>query len=422
MTINKQSFWDRETKTALWRIVLEYQGKRDQALKKNQLEMEGFREEVHQMKKQALDQIDQLRKQAIANLEANGIRVFEAKDDNQARKIIEKLLKDKKRVIKAKTNAFGEIDQKGFLADKQVQETDLGDFVVSLVGDPEAHPVLPALHLSPEKIAQAIEKKYRKRILPTAEGIAEFARNYLREKINRAQAGITGANAITADGKIVILENEGNISLVSRWPESHIVVAGFEKIVPSLKEALMVVQASAIWGTGQDWPAYVSVIASPSKTADIANETIIGAQGAKEVNLVLLDNGRGRLIEAGFSELLHCLNCGACLNFCPVYHQIGSHYGGKYLGSRGVVFAAFSQSLKKAKLANCFACTLCSACLENCPAKIDLPELMRKLRTLLEKEGWQTKENEKMIANIRKFGNPFGKIEEGQIPKELYCC
>jgi len=422
MTINKQSFWDQETKTALWRVVLEYQDKRSRALEKNNLEEEGFREEIYRIKSQALAQINQLKKQALANLEANGIRVFEAKDDDQARKIIEKLLQGKKRIIKAKTNAFGEIDQKGFLSDKNLQETDLGDFVISLLGEPEAHPVLPALHLSPAKIAQAIEKKYQKKVAPTAKGVAEFARGYLRKKINQAQAGITGANAITADGKIVVLENEGNISLVSRLPQTHIVVAGFEKIVPSLTEALAVVQASAIWGTGQDWPAYVSVIASPSKTADIANQTIIGAQGAKEVNLVLLDNGRRRLIEAGFSELLHCLNCGACLNFCPVYHQIGSCYGDKYLGSRGVIFAAFSDSFKKAKLANCFACTLCSACLENCPAKIDLPELMRKLRTLLEKEGLQTKENEKMIANMRKFGNPFGKIEAGKIPKELYCC
>ncbi|MDD5481999.1 MAG: LUD domain-containing protein [Candidatus Shapirobacteria bacterium] len=422
MTINRQSFWDQDTKTGLWRIVLEYQDKRSKALDKNNLKEESFREEIYQVKSQALAQIDQLKKQAVVNLEANGIRVFEAKDDNQARKIIEKLLEGKKRIIKAKTNAFGEIDQKGFLSDKNLQETDLGDFVISLLGEPEAHPVLPALHLSPAKIAQAIEKKYQKKVAPTAKGVAEFARGYLRQKINQAQAGITGANAITADGKIVVLENEGNISLVSRLPQTHIVVAGFEKIVPSLKEALMVVQASAIWGTGQDWPAYVSIIASPSKTADIANETVIGAQGAKEVNLVLLDNGRSRLIEAGFSELLHCLNCGACLNFCPVYHQIGSHYGDKYLGSRGVVFAAFSASFKKAKSANCFACTLCSACLENCPAKIDLPELMRKLRTLLEKEGLQTRENEKMIANIRQFGNPFGKIEAGKIPKELYCC
>lgn len=422
MTINKQSFWNEETKAGLWRIVLEYQTKRAGALEKSNLEEEGFREEIYKIKNQALAQINQLKKQAIANLEANGIRVFEAKDANQARKIIEELLQGKKRIIKTKSNTFGEIDKKGFLSNKELWETDLGDFVVSLLGEPEVHPVLPALHLSPKKIAQTIEKKYQTKITPTAEGIASFCRDHLRERISLAQAGITGANAITADGKIVILENEGNISLASRLPQTHIVVAGFEKIVPSLKEALMTVQASAIWGTGQDWPAYVSLIASPSKTADIANETIIGAQGAKEVNLILLDNGRSRLIEAGFFELLFCLNCGACLNFCPVYHQIGSCYGDKYLGSRGVIFAAFSEGFKKAKSANCFACTLCSACLENCPAKIDLPELMRRLRNFLTKEGLQTKENEKMIANLRKFGNPFGKIEAGKIPKELYCC
>ena len=124
-------------------------------------------------------------------------------------------------------------------------------------------------------------------------------RNYLREKILTAEAGISGANAITSDGKILILENEGNISLVSRWPETHIIVAGFEKIVPHLEEALKVIQASAIWGTGQDFPVYDSIIAGPSKTSDIQNQTILGDQGAIVVFLDLVDNGRSQLIEEG---------------------------------------------------------------------------------------------------------------------------
>ena len=420
--INERQFLDNQTKTALWQIVLDYRQKREKSLLKNDLERERFREELFQIKKSSLSQINQLSEKAIHNLQANGITVFKAKDDEEARQIIEKILKDKKKIIKAKTNAYLEIENQDFLKDKEITETDLGDFLVQLLEEKEIHPVLPALHLTPEKISQKIKEKFNIDLKSQPEKIAAFARNYLREKILTAEAGISGANAITSDGKILILENEGNISLVSRWPETHIIVAGFEKIVPHLEEALKVIQASAIWGTGQDFPVYVSIISGPSKTSDIQNQTIIGAQGAKEVFLVLVDNGRSQLIEEGFAELLFCINCGACLDFCPVYHQIGSNYGDKYLGSKGVIFSAFAQDFRQAVEANCFACTLCSSCYENCPMKINLPELMKKIRSYLAKENLQTEENQKMIEKIRQFGNPFGKIEEGQTPKELYCC
>jgi iron-sulfur cluster protein len=420
--IKQQQFLNEKTKANFWRVVLEYRQKREKALKKQNLDYEEFREEIYQIKKKAIENIEKLKAQAIKNLKANGVNVFEANDASQARKIISKILSGKSKIIKAKTNTLEEIEKEGFLADKQLIETDLGDFIVSLFKTKEAHPVLPAIRLTPQEIAQKIKEKFNQEVEPNPQAIALFVRNYLRKEITQAEAGISGANAITAQGQIVILENEGNISLVSRLPEVHIVIAGWEKIVPSLSEALKIVQASAIWGTGQEFPVYVSIISGPSKTADIQNQTIIGAQGAKEVNLILLDNGRSKILKAGFEELLHCLNCGACLDFCPVFQQIGANYGDKYLGSRGVIFAGLSESLKKAFFANCFACTLCSLCFQNCPAKIDLPEMMKKLRDYMSRENIQTKENQEMIEKIRQFGNPFGKIEKGKIPKKLYCC
>ena len=154
------------------------------------------------------------------------------------------------------------------------------------------------------------------------EEIANFVRGVLREKISKAKVGITGANAITADGSIVILENEGNISLVSRIPDKHIVVSSFDKIVPTIEDALVVVRAASVFGTGQKFPVYLNIISGPSKTADIQNQIVTGAQGAKEVYLILLDNGRSEILRTDYKELLYCINCGACLNFCPVYHQI----------------------------------------------------------------------------------------------------
>ncbi|MGB9743440.1 MAG: LUD domain-containing protein [Minisyncoccales bacterium] len=420
--ITNQSFLKPETKSVIWQIVLEYRKKREKALLKNNLEREKFREEIYQLKKNTLAQIKELKKKTIANLKENGIEVFEAKDSQEAREQLKKILEGKKKIIKAKTNTFSEIETEEFLTDKELTETDLGDFLVQIFEQEEIHPVLPALHLTPEKISQKIKEKFGKDIEARPEAIANFVRNFLREKISQAEVGISGANAITTDGKILILENEGNISLVSRWPEIHIVMAGFEKIVENLEAALKIVKAAAIWGTGQTWPVYISIIAGPSQTADIQNQTVVGAQGAKKVYLILLDNGRSKLLQEGFEEILYCLNCGACLNFCPVFHQIGRNYGDRYLGSKGIIFAGLSESFKKAVEANCFACTLCSACFENCPAKINLPELMKKLRSFMDKENLQTKENQEMIEKIRQFGNPFGKIEEGKIPKKLYCC
>jgi len=418
----KGEFLNEKTKAVLWQVVLEYRAKRKKALLKNNLEYENFREELYQIKKKAISQIESLKKKAIFSLKENGINVFEAKNGKEAREIIENLTKGKTKIIKSKSNVFNEIEEEGFLTDKELIETDLGDFICQIMEEKESHPVLPAIHLTPEEIVTKIKEKFNTDVESKPEKIASFVRNLLREKISQAEAGISGANVITADGKILILENEGNISLVSRWPETHIVISGFEKIVENLEDALKIIKASAIWGTGQDFPVYVSIISGPSKTADIQNQTVIGAQGAKEVNLILLNNGREKLLKEGFEEILYCINCGACLDFCPVFHQIGKNYGSKYLGTKGIIFAGFLEGFKKAVDSNCFSCTSCLTCYQNCPVKINLPELMKKLRSYLEKENLQTETNKEMIENIRKFGNPFGKLEEGKIPKKLYCC
>lgn len=420
--ITNQSFLTEEAKAVIWRLVLGYRQKRIKALLKNNLKRDKFRDELYKIKNKAFLNIKDLKNKAIENLKENGIKVLEAKDAKEAREQIEKILEGKKKVVKSKSNTFNEIKAEGFLSDKELTETDLGDFLVQIFQEKEIHPVLPAFQLTPEKISRKIREKFGKEIEPKPEAIVSFIRNLLRGKILEAEAGISGANVITSDGRILILENEGNISLVSRYPDIHIIIAGFEKVVADLNDALKIVQASVIWGTGQDFPVYLSIISSPSKTADIQNQIVVGVQGAKEVYLILLDNGRNKILREGFGELLYCINCGACLNFCPVFHQIGSNYGDKYLGSKGVIFAGASENLKKAVDSNCFSCTLCSACFENCPVKINLPDLMRKLRSLIEKENLQTKENQEMIEKIRQFGNPFGKIEQGEIPKKLYCC
>ncbi len=417
----QKEFLPKETKENIWKVVFEYKAKREKTLAALGLDPEKFRDEFRKMKEDAFRDIKNLRQQTIANLEKNGIKVFETKDVAEAQKILRDLTAADQTVVKSKTSAADEIDIDKVLKEKLVS-TDLGDFIMSISGARDMHPVFPAYHLTPEEIAKIIKEKFGEEVAPDAKSIAAFARKYLREKMASAGAGITGANVITADGRIVVLENEGNISLVSRLPDKHIIISGWEKIVPTVVDAMKVVTAASIWGTGQDWPVYVSIISGPSKTADVQNELVIGAQGAKEVYLILLDNGRGKMLEDGFEELLYCINCGACLNFCPAYHQLGTKYGDKYLGSKGIILSAFMAELLRAKESGCYSCTLCSACWQNCPAKIDLPGMMRKIRGKLNVENLETEENKKMIENIRKFGNPFGDSGEDRAPNELYCC
>lgn len=417
----QKEFLSKEIKENIWKVVFEYKAKREKTLADLGLNPEKFRDEFRKMKEDAFRDVENLRKQAISNLEKNGIKVFETKNAAEAQKILKDLTADEELIIKAKTSAADEIGVDEVLKDKLVS-TDLGDFIMSISGARDMHPVFPSYHLTPKQISEIIKQKFGEEVAPDAQSIAAFARKYLREKMISATAGITGANVITADGRIVLLENEGNISLVSRLPEKHIIISGWEKIVPTMEDAMKVVRAASVWGTGQDWPVYVSIISGPSKTADIQNELVIGAQGAKEVHLILLDNGREKILKDGFEELLYCINCGACLNFCPAYHELGTKYGDKYLGSKGIILSAFMVELLRAKESGCYSCTLCSACQENCPAKIDLPGMMKKIRGKLNAENLETEENKKMIRNTREFGNPFGEISEDGTPKELYCC
>jgi iron-sulfur cluster protein len=419
-TLEKELKEKDSFKKAIIPVVYSYKSKRDSAVSPEERKKE--KDILHKIKEYSIEHMKELKEKTIAALMGNGIRVITAKDSEEARNEILKIIGKERLIIKAKSNVASEIGISKALRDKEMIETDLGDFIVQVFDEDEMHPVLPSIHLTPEKIAQKMNSKFSANVKPDKEEIVAFVRGYLREKIVKAKVGITGANAITADGSIVVLENEGNISLVSRIPDKHIIISSFDKIVPTLEDALHVVRSSALYGTGQKFPAYVSIISSPSKTADIQNEIVIGAQGAKEVYLVLVDNGRSEILNSDFRELLYCINCGACLNFCPVYHNIARRYGSKYLGAKGVIFSMFDESPKDAFSNGAFFCAMCKACSENCPSGIDLPLLMKKLRQKLVSKGIEPPGVAEMIKNVEKFGNPFGEVKKGEMPGKLYCC
>jgi len=277
---------------------------------------------------------------------------------------------------------------------------------------------------------------FGERIAADPQALTRYLCDKIRNNILRADIGITGANFITSTGQILLLENEGNISLITRAPKVHIVVAGIDKIVETLEDGMALCQTAAIFGTGQDITQYISVISGPSKTADIQNELVLGAQGAREVHLILVDNGRRAMLEQGFGDLLRCINCGACINYCPVYHNLGVRYGGAYLGAKGIVAAMFLGKcdeeaveesgadvlLKRALQSGSFECTLCGNCTQNCPMKIDLAGMIRRIRKIQQGKQLQTTQNLIMAENIKQTGNPFGQKDDKTTPDALYCC
>jgi iron-sulfur cluster protein len=387
------------------------------------IDEESLKRELRRIKEESIKNLTTLKTKAIENLRKQGVRVFEAKDSKEAKEILLKLIPKVETVVKSKSNVINEIGIESLEKRNEIIETDCGDFLVQVCEESGVHPVTPALHLTVDRIVRVIEKKFGIKLEEKPEEIVKWVRGYLRERISKAKIGLTGANVISADGGIFIVENEGNISLVSKLPEKHIIVASIDKIVHTIQDAITICKALAIYGIGASLPTYINVISSPSKTADIQEQIIYGVHGPKEVYLILLDNGRRKIIEEGLEEILYCINCGACLYFCPVYRQIFDNYGYKYFGGRGVSLISFIFGIEKAFERGLFYCTTCSACKEQCPLSIDIPNLIRKVREIAVKNNLTTKTNFEMVENLESVGNPFGEaIKEKEIPDKLYCC
>lgn len=418
-------FLDKETKKSIKKTVFEYGQKRMRVLEEMKMSPEEYKEKMTKVRQKPFDNFEENLEKAKQSLKKNGFNVYEVKNAQAARDVLKNVLKNTEKIAKAKTNTGREIEIEKILDDYNCSETDLGDFINGLFKEDDMHYVLPALHISPEKIREKIKEVYQDDVEVSPEKLTQYLCGKIREKIVSAEIGITGANFFTQSGQVVLLENEGNISLVSRLPKKHIIICGIDKLTETVEDATSLCQTAAIFGTGQKITQYISIISGPSKTADIQNKLVQGAQGAKEVDIILIDNGRRKMMEEGFGDLWRCINCGACINFCPVYHQLGKGYGGnKYIGSKGIVKSAFSgkTSLEKSKENGSFQCTFCGSCQRNCPMKINLPEMVLKIREEQNKNSLQTNQNKEMLEKIKKDGNPFGKISDKDIPDKLYCC
>jgi L-lactate utilization protein LutB len=318
---------------------------------------------------------------AIDKLKKNGMKVHLVKDKSDAVDIILKELGEEKLVVKSKSNVTKEIgvtkalEEKGFT----VVETDIGDRILQLLKASPSHPTGPVTHLSAKEIAKGLSKYYKKPVKDDPDEIVKIVREDVISYIKKARAGITGANAITADeGSIVITHNEGNIYEIMR-KEKHIVVTSIDKIYPDLESAMNMLKILCFNATGSTIPSFVEIISGVSKTADVEKKFIKGVHSPSDITVILVDNRRSDIARNGARELLYCVGCGNCLLFCPMYNTIGNEFArDSHLGGKGIAYYSLYNGTRDEKLEFCLTCGKCK---ENCPLGLDIPTIIKKLRS-----------------------------------------
>ena len=336
------------------------------------------RERAKNIKWRTLESLDQYLEAFEANFTARGGKVIWAETPDDALTAILDICKTKdcKSIVKSKSMVTEEIHLNKFLEKNNIEsvETDLGEYIQQLAGEPPYHIVTPAMHKSKEDVAKLFYEKLNAKPGLTPEQLTLVAREKLRDKYVQAEIGVTGANFIIADtGSIAITENEGNARLSSAFPKTHIAVVGIEKIIPSFTDLGLFWPLLSTYGTGQTITVYNSVISGPRQPGE--------TDGPEEMYVILLDNGRTNILaNEKQRESLYCIRCGACLNACPVYKNIGGHaYGTTYSGPIGSVITPQMRPMGDWKHLS-YASSLCGNCTEVCAVKINLHELLLENR------------------------------------------
>jgi L-lactate dehydrogenase complex protein LldF len=327
------------------------------------------RSRAARIKWDAINHLDRYLEEFERNVRANGGQVHWAEDAAQARQIVLTLARQRgvTKVVKSKSMVTEEIHLNPALeaAGLRVLETDLGEYICQLRGEPPYHIVTPVMHLTKTQIAQTFHERLGTPLDATAEELAGIAREKLRQDFLTADLGITGANFLVAEtGMIAITENEGNARLSFSLPKIHLAIAGIEKVVPRLADLAWLWPMLSTSGTGQALTAYNSLIGGPRRDGE--------PDGPAEFHVILLDNGRTKLLaDVEQRDALHCIRCGACLNACPVYKSVGGHnYRTTYQGPIGSVITPHLRGEEWTHLPD--ASSLCGACTDVCPVRIDL--------------------------------------------------
>jgi L-lactate dehydrogenase complex protein LldF len=349
----------------------------------------------HVIKWKVMENLDKFLPEFEANFQKRGGKVIWANDAEEANREILNIIQkaNAKTVVKSKSMVTEEIHLNEFLQSNQVEslETDLGEYIVQLLGQKPYHIVTPAMHLSKEDIAKLFHERFNTPADATPEQLTQKARELLRDKYLTADVGITGANFLLADtGSIAISENEGNARLCTTFPKIHIAIVGIEKIIPSIADLDLFWPMLSTHGTGQNLTVYNTILSGPRQP----DET----DGPDEMYVILLDNGRTNLLaQKEQRQGLYCIRCGACLNVCPVYKNIGGHaYNTTYSGPIGSIITPHTKGMGEFKHLS-YASSLCGRCTEVCPVKIDIHKMLllnrrdavtEHLVTTKERWGW----------------------------------
>ena len=332
------------------------------------------KERAKNIKWRALENLHEHLEEFEMHFSNRGGKVIWAQNSQEALDEILAICKEKncKTIVKSKSMVTEEIHLNHFLEENGIEsiETDLGEFIQQLDGEPPYHIVTPAMHKSKEDVAKLFANKLGTSSKLSPAELTLVAREKLREKYVQAEIGITGANFVISDiGGIAITENEGNARLSSAWPKTHIAIIGIEKMIPSITDLALLWSLLATYGTGQKVTVYNSIICGPRQPGE--------TDGPEEMYVIFLDNNRTNILaNPRQRESLYCIRCGACLNVCPVYKNIGGHsYGTTYTGPIGSVISPHLNGLEEYKHLS-YASSLCGACTEVCPVKINLHELL----------------------------------------------
>jgi L-lactate dehydrogenase complex protein LldF len=344
------------------------------------------RERAKNIKWRAIETLDKQLEDFELAITRRGAKVIWAEDAQQALEAVHKICQEKncKTLVKSKSMVTEEIHLNHFLEEKGIEsiETDLGEYIQQLDNEPPYHIVTPAMHKSKEDIAKLFAEKLGTDPTLTPEQLTLVARDILREKYRQAEIGVTGANFIIADiGGIAVTENEGNGRLSCSMPKTHIVITGIEKVIPSMADLALFWPLLATYGTGQRITSYNTIVTGPRQEGE--------HDGPEEMYVILLDNGRTNILASEKQrESLYCIRCGACLNACPVYKNIGGHtYASTYSGPIGAVITPNLRKLGEWKHLS-HASSLCGNCTEVCAVKINLHELLLENRHEAAEEGF----------------------------------
>lgn len=367
---------NRHLRAAVNRTVTNISNNRIKAM--DAVDGDALRDQLRQVKEYTLRHLPQLLMQLEEKITENGGHVHWANDGPEAIRIAQNLAAKNgvRKVVKSKSMVSEEIHLNAALEAIGVRpiETDLGEYIIQLDNEPPSHILAPVIHKRMEDISKVFQRELD--IPPTLdpEVMCSAARAELRKEFLSAEMGISGCNfAIAETGQICIVTNEGNGRMVSSMPSIYVVIMGIEKLVPTVEDAFLQYQVLCRSATGQQASVYMSMTGGPSSQDAV--------DGPTQFHVILLDNGRTDLLANGYGEGLMCIRCGACLNVCPVYREIGGHaYGSTYSGPIGAVISPLLNNPVTDAHKLPHASTLCGACRDACPVKIDLPKLLLDLR------------------------------------------